>query len=334
MERLSIQNDHIGGANNVYVLEERTKTILIDTVATTDERLLRTKLNQSGVGFADIDEIFLTHWHPDHTGLSSTIQQEGGAVVRAHERDAPLIRDDSERRELMKDQQSSLEAWQVPESKRRQLFESIGQSDTTQSAPTEVTSFTDGETFHLGDRTVEIIHTPGHTAGSTCFQIKGPAACDLLTGDTLLPDYTPNIGGADTRLNHPLGQYLSGLCRLAASDYDCGLPGHGAPINDVSARVQETVAQHQDRAGQILAVLEQQGPSDVWAVCSELFDDLTDFHIMMGAGETHAHLVNLRRQGEITRENEQYRSDDGDATPDEDIEKNAMSITRDRRHKR
>ena len=44
----------------------------------------------------------------------------------------------------------------------------------------------DGETLALGDETIEVIHSPGHTPDSMCLRIPGA----VLTGDTLL------IGGS------------------------------------------------------------------------------------------------------------------------------------------
>ena len=46
---------------------------------------------------------------------------------------------------------------------------------------------TDGEVFHVGDLTIETLHTPGHTPESTCFLLKDPAGKDhaVFTGDTL-----------------------------------------------------------------------------------------------------------------------------------------------------
>jgi len=39
----------------------------------------------------------------------------------------------------------------------------------------------DGETLQLGDLTVDVIHTPGHTPGGICLHARG----NLFTGDTL-----------------------------------------------------------------------------------------------------------------------------------------------------
>ena len=47
---------------------------------------------------------------------------------------------------------------------------------------------TDGEEIAIGELTVRVIHTPGHTPESTCFLVDGR----LLTGDTL---FVGKVGG-------------------------------------------------------------------------------------------------------------------------------------------
>jgi len=48
-----------------------------------------------------------------------------------------------------------------------------------------------GETLHVGDVAVDVIHTPGHTPGGLCFLARG----HLFSGDTLFPGGPGNTGG-------------------------------------------------------------------------------------------------------------------------------------------
>jgi len=92
MERIRLGNSVFEGKNNVYLLQGE-ETVLVDAgVATEPTRTdLVDGLADYGVEFADVDRIFLTHWHNDHSGLAGEIQQAGGATVYAHEADAALI---------------------------------------------------------------------------------------------------------------------------------------------------------------------------------------------------------------------------------------------------
>ncbi len=54
----------------------------------------------------------------------------------------------------------------------------------------------DGETFKIGDLTIEVLHTPGHTLESTCYLLKDEKGQDhcVFTGDTL---FAGDVGRPD-----------------------------------------------------------------------------------------------------------------------------------------
>ena len=66
--------------------------------------------------------------------------------------------------------------------------------DTSTKFPVHVAK--DGETFKVGDLTIEVLHTPGHTMESTCYLLKdatGKNYC-VFTGDTL---FVGDVGRPD-----------------------------------------------------------------------------------------------------------------------------------------
>ncbi len=71
--------------------------------------------------------------------------------------------------------------------------------------------FRDGDTFALGDLTVEVLHTPGHTPACVCYRI-GDA---VFVGDTLfMPDYgtaRADFPGGDARMLYRSIQRLLAL---------------------------------------------------------------------------------------------------------------------------
>ena len=75
----------------------------------------------------------------------------------------------------------------------------------------------DGETFTLGDVTVQVLHTPGHTLESSCFLLKDEGGKDhcVFTGDTLFvgdvgrPDLAQK--GADLTMNDLAGMLYESL---------------------------------------------------------------------------------------------------------------------------
>ncbi|MGH9012934.1 MAG: MBL fold metallo-hydrolase [Acidimicrobiia bacterium] len=97
----------------------------------------------------------------------------------------------------------------------------------------------DDETIAVGDLRLHTIHTPGHTAGSTCFRLEGHPV--VFSGDTLFPggpgntsvpggDFEKIIESIDRRLLPLPGDLLV-------------LPGHGldTTIGDERPHLQEWI---------------------------------------------------------------------------------------------
>ena len=91
--------------------------------------------------------------------------------------------------------------------------------------PASITRWlTDGDRLHLGDRSLEVLHTPGHSPGSIC--LWEPATGLLLSGDVLvdgepLLDELPRSDKAD---------YAASLRRLGGLPVTTVLGGHGPPF--------------------------------------------------------------------------------------------------------
>ncbi|MGM0388304.1 MAG: MBL fold metallo-hydrolase [Natrinema limicola] len=313
MERLSLSNAAFEGDNNAYLFADGSAVTLIDTgdwMATTREQL-ETALSQHGLGLADIDRILLTHWHHDHCGLAGEIQAESGADVYVHAADAALVEGDEAAWNAMDDRyRQYFEKWGMPEDKQTALRERLTDGETTVETPT-VTTFEDGETFSVTDSDLEVVHTSGHAAGLCMFEAAIDGERQVFAGDALLPVYTPNVGGADIRVDRPLEKYLRALQGIVDADYDRAWPGHRTPIDDPAGRAQYIIEHHEERSWRVLNALDRRGSCDTWTVSADLFGELEDIHILHGPGEAYAHLEHLAREGTVVREGTEYRLADG-----------------------
>ena len=107
----------------------------------------------------------------------------------------------------------------------------------------------DGDVVEVGDLSVHVIGTPGHTADSLSFLV--PAEGAVLTGDTVL-------GRGTTVVAHPdgqLGAYLDSLDRLHALAVEHEVrtiwPGHGPVIDDALPVLDYYIAHRQERLQQV-----------------------------------------------------------------------------------
>jgi glyoxylase-like metal-dependent hydrolase (beta-lactamase superfamily II) len=299
MDRITLGNEEFEGKNNAYVLadDERDELALVDTGVATDgvRADLREGLAERGYEFADVDDVVLTHFHVDHAGLAGEIQDESGAIVYVHEADAPLVEHDSDAVAALEDRRRDLlEQWGVPEEKRTALESFLDAADHLDGEPVEATPIEDGDVLEVGGVTLETIHAPGHAAGLCCFEIGGSS--EAFVGDTVLPVYTPNVGGADVRVDRPLEKYAETLRTLIDRDYDRVWPGHREPIETPTERARTILEHHRERTENVLDVLDEHGPADAWTVSAHLFGELEGIHIIHGPGEAYAHLDHLRHE--------------------------------------
>ena len=310
MEQIQLSNMTFEGDNNVYLFDDGPETVLVDTgdwMADTREGLV-SALGDYGLTFADVDRIFLTHWHGDHVGLASDIQAESGASVHVHEADAPLVAgDESAWEALAERQEACFEHWGMPEAERETL-RGILTATPIRDDPPDVTPLQGGDQFSVNGRTLTAVHAPGHAAGLCLYELGDG---EVLSGDALLPKYTPNVGGADIRVERPLARYLETLDRIVAADYDRAWPGHRQAIDDPTGRARAIYDHHEERSWRVLDALRRLGPSDAWTVSADLFGDLEHIHILHGPGEASAHLDHLERAGDVVREGSLYRLADG-----------------------
>ncbi|WP_049926376.1 MBL fold metallo-hydrolase [Halopiger goleimassiliensis] len=316
MDRITLGNDEFEGRNNAYVLDGGDDLALVDTgLATAGIRSeLREGLADRGYAFADVDAIVLTHHHVDHAALAGEIQAESDATVYVHEADAPIVAGDEDAVAALEERRRELLVeWGVPEEARERLLEFIEAARHLEGEPADVTPIEDGTELEVAGYRLETVHAPGHTAGLCSFELlETPAAADCdgrqaFTGDALLPVYTPNVGGADVRVDRPLATYLETLERLADRGYDRVWPGHRDPIEEPTDRAREIVDHHHERTARILDVLEEHGPCDAWTVSDHLFGDLSGIHVIHGPGEAYAHLDHLHHEGALAYEDGAYR---------------------------
>ncbi|RLM53832.1 MBL fold metallo-hydrolase [Halobellus sp. Atlit-31R] len=291
VERIAHAASSPEGANSTYVLPDRGLVIDPGPPGEDAWQTLTAGLSASGLAVDAVETVVVTHWHADHSGLAPRLAETADAELVLHEADAPLVAAYSVERERRVDRDARrLREWGVPDP----TVDEVSANDDPSPMPDRfpVRSVTGGDAI----AGVEVVHTPGHTRGHLALATSDA----LFLGDAVLPTYTPNVGGSDTRMDRALSTYLDTLDRLEARFQAAGTdrrspvrtyPGHGATV-DLCDRIAVTRSHHADRVRAVVRALPDSEPGRTpWDVAERLFGQMTGIHAKMGAGEAAAHLA-------------------------------------------
>ncbi len=180
----------MGVCSYIIGCEKTLKGAIVDPGG--DENVILAEAEKLGL---DIIYIIATHGHPDHVCGNRTIKDATNGEIIMHEIDADFF----ERPETVN------------------YFSMLGLEP---SPPTDI-RVKEGDTIKIGEVSLEVIHTPGHTPGGMCLY----GAPNLITGDTLF------VGGIG-RTDFPGGSYeelMDSLAKkvLTLPDETIVWPGHG-----------------------------------------------------------------------------------------------------------
>ncbi|MCX5888951.1 MAG: MBL fold metallo-hydrolase [Deltaproteobacteria bacterium] len=187
--------EEAGMSCNVYVLNEGRTLI--------DAGNFYGLLNELSQVFdiSLLEQLFVTHCHFDHVGGMGELFDWCNPKVYGHIDTLPFINFSG-----------------VPFMK---IMEKAGRAD-------QVVILRGGECLQAGPHSLEVLHTPGHTAGDICLYERQNRI--LFSGDTVFPSTpTENIlSDADKRLGNK-EQIIASLGSLVSYEVDFLLPGHGVP---------------------------------------------------------------------------------------------------------
>jgi glyoxylase-like metal-dependent hydrolase (beta-lactamase superfamily II) len=257
-------------------------------------------LAELGLGFADLDQVILTHHHPDHYGLSGWIEAAGAEVWLLD------IEEQTGHRFWLEYEpwlQASVEQFRrhgAPLTGLEGMAKGMWLTRSQVHPPQYPKTVADGQTLNIAGSPFRVTWTPGHADGHMAL-LRDDGV--LLAGDHLLERITPNIGLWAYSRPNPLGDYLESLEKVKRLEARMALVGHFGPvIPDIPKRAEELRRHHDERLNELLMLLEG-GPQTAWEVSLKLFGGQLSFVQRRFAwAETLAHLEYLRLQGSIRTE--------------------------------
>lgn len=301
--RLSIPTPFQIGAVNAY-LAGRT---IVDPGPGSEEAwtALCSDLEERGLTPGDIEQVVVTHPHPDHFGLAARFREEGARVF-ASPAAADIIADFESR--LDYEQPFFVD-----------FFDRNGMARSTAKTVTDLPGsflslspsvetdheLADGETFPIAGETVTAHAVEGHAPGELLFAYEVDGERRAIVGDQVMNEITPNPllqppPTEDEPRPRVLPAYNRSLERVREMAFDRLLPGHRDIVTDPRQRVDEILAANEERTETVRALLD--GPTTAVEVMEELFGDLPATEYFPAMSEAVGHLDVLFERGEVESE--------------------------------
>jgi glyoxylase-like metal-dependent hydrolase (beta-lactamase superfamily II) len=250
------------GRVNCYLVEDEPLT-LVDTGPNSGKALdeLQRQLAERDHSIDELELVILTHQHIDHLGLVEIVVEHSGAEVAAigvaAERLANFGEDAEREDEFAVD--LMLRNGIPPEVAN--ALQSVSRSFRGWGSHAQVTRpLGDGEVIEFGDRRLQALHRPGHSPSDTIFWDEQRQI--LIAADHLIGHISSNpliarpLDGSDRR-EQALVTYIESLRKTREMPADFVLSGHGEPITDHVALIDERLAKTERRREKIHGLIAE-----------------------------------------------------------------------------
>lgn len=303
VHRLRIPTPFAVGRVNCYLIDDAPLT-LVDTGPNSGKALdeLGQQLGEHGYSIDDLELVIITHQHIDHLGLVEILVEHSGAEVAALDlavRRLANFAEDAEREDRFSADLMLRSG--MPENVVAAL-QGVSRSFRGWGAKATVTRpLTDGETLALRDRRLEVLHRPGHSPSDTVFWDAERRI--LLAADHLLPHISSNplisrpLDGSGER-TRSLVSYIDSLQRTREMPAEIVLPGHGDPITDHVALIDERLAKTERRKEKIFTLIAEH-PRTGHAIAQNLWGNVAVTQAYLTLSEVIGHVDLLEDEGRV-----------------------------------
>jgi glyoxylase-like metal-dependent hydrolase (beta-lactamase superfamily II) len=308
IHRLAIPTPFMVGRVNAYLIEDSPLT-LVDSGPNSAKALdeLEQALAAHGHRVEDIELLVVSHQHIDHFGLAAILQRRSGAQVAALDEVAPFLAGYGQEAELddLFAERLMLRHGIPPEVVT--VLRAVSGFRAWGSAVEVTRPLADGSTVELRDRTLRVLHRPGHSPSDTVLVDESRSM--MLAADHLIAHISSNpllarpLGASsEAAYDGPRPQalltYIDSLEKTRAMDLTLVLPGHGRPITDHVALIDERFRLHRRRAEKINRLIAAQ-PRTAHEVAQELWGNVAVTQAFLTLSEVLGHVDLLLGDGAV-----------------------------------
>jgi len=308
---LAIPTPFMVGRVNAYLIEDSPLT-LVDSGPNSAKALdeLEQALASHGHRVEDIELLVITHQHIDHFGLAAILARRSGAEVAALDAVAPFLAGYGKEADLddVFAERLMLRHGIPPEVVT--VLRAVSAGFRAWGAAVEITRpLADGSELRLRDRTLRVLHRPGHSPSDTVFVDEERSI--MLAADHLIAHISSNpllarpLGAGEESDQSPRPQalltYIDSLQKTRAMDLSLVLSGHGRPITDHVALIDERFRLHRRRAEKIGRLIAAE-PRTAHEIAQELWGNVAVTQAFLTLSEVLGHVDLLLRDGAVIEE--------------------------------
>lgn len=293
---------------NCYALTSDDSVTLVDPgwASASTERALADALSDLGFALRDVEQIIVTHTHWDHFTQAIALRDAHGTPVLVGAQERLTIDAFAEIDGVYPQQAKRLRSCGAP--KLASVIDGLQLKEYERDVPIGYPDswLEDGQQLVVGDRTLDVYHTPGHTRGHMI--VTDPDRDIMITGDHILPRITPSIGFERAPEKLPLASFLESLTRVKSLPNAQMLPAHGHVTPHVHDRVEALLLHHRDRLDAVVSQVSsgRHTAADIagsltWTRHERALTDLNEIHQMTAILEIAAHLDVLGLQRRLVK---------------------------------
>lgn len=303
------------GRVNCYLIEDDPLT-LVDTGPNSGKALdeLQQALAARGHRIEDLGLIVVTHQHIDHIGLLEVLARRSGAEVAALDRLQTYLGDFRRAAELDDEFAVALMLRHGIPAEVTQALRSVSSAFRGWGSGAPVTRPLADETqLTLRDRSFAVQHRPGHSPSDTVFWDERSGI--LLGGDHLIKhissnplvarplDERPEAVAEGVGRPQALRTYIASLTQTRALPARIVLSGHGDPVTDHRALIDERFALTERRARKIHGLLAD-GPLSAHELAQRMWGNVAVTQAFLTLSEVLGHLDLLQVEGKVVEQDD------------------------------